>query len=157
MAYHYHSHELLYRIKSYSNRLVDNKQFLRENNLVKPRSSNWKLNLLNSGPTTDEDLMDTLNPSVGSLRSARTRDEYTVTRLETIIDELYSRGIRKLIIIDLSCSVIRKKQSGITRRGERNVALTEIREESPQSSSLGGRRTVKKHKRIKTTRKRYKK
>lgn len=167
MAYHYHSHEFLYRIRTYSTGIVLNKEYLREDKLlykkdyddkiVKLKSSNWKLNLLNSNINDDEDLMDTLNPNAGKSRYASLGEGFTITRLKNVIDELYSRGILKVILIDLTCSVIRKKQRGITTRGERNVAFTAIREESPQSASLGGKRTIKKHKRIKTTRKRYKK
>ena len=155
MAYHYHSHELLYKIKTYSNGLILNKEYLRENSLIKPRSSNWKINLLNTGPTTDEDLMDTLNPSVTSLRSARTRSVNTITRMKSIIELLYGRGVRKLIIIDLSCSVVRKGEYALTTRGDRNIALTALRDDSPES--IGGKKTVRITKRINKTRKRYKK
>ena len=159
MAYHYHSHELLYKIKTYTNGMIYNKEFLRENSLVKPRSSNWKINLLNSGPTTDEDLMDTLNPSVTSLRSASTRSVNTVTRMKNIIEELHNRGVRKLIIIDLSCSVIRKNLYGLTRRGDRNIALQSRRDESPESpDSISGGKTIRCNKSNdnKKTKKRYK-
>ena len=71
MAYHHSSHEFLYSIRTYTNRFITNKEFLREDRLlykedyegenVKLQSSNWKLNLLNTNVKTDEDLMDTLN------------------------------------------------------------------------------------------------
>jgi hypothetical protein len=167
MAYHYHSNEFLYRIRTYTNGFVLNKEFLREDKLLykknyegetnKLKSSNWKLNLLNTNVNDDEDLMDTLNPSAGKTRTAHLREGFTITRLKNVIDELYRRGIRKVIMIDLTCSVIRKKQHGITERGERNIALTTYREESPISASLGGKRTVKMRVGLNKTRKRYKK
>lgn len=158
MAYHNRSHEFLYKIKTYTKgtkSLIPNKEYLREDKLlykindngekIKIKNSNWKLNLLNSDISTDEDLMDTLNPNAGKTRNASSREGNTTTRLETIINELYNRGVRKLIIIDLTCSVIRKKQSGITDRGERNVALTLIKE---QSTGSGGKKIMKTRKKI---------
>jgi hypothetical protein len=125
MSYFYHP-DLLYEIRSYgSGEQMYNKKFLRELSDVKGRSSDWKLSLLNTGVTTDEDLMDTLNPRIAALRPSTTRrTENTITRTENIIDELHGRGIRKLIIIDLSCNVIRRGLYGISATAERHLAFT---------------------------------
>lgn len=151
VAYHNRSHEFLYKISSYTNeQRLPNKEYLREDKLLykngenkKIKNSNWKLNLLNSSVETDEDLMDTLNPNAGKLRTASLREGNTTSRLETIINELYNRGVRKLIIIDLTCSVIRKKQSGITDRGERNIAFTLRKEQPTETPIFGGKKTMK--------------
>jgi len=165
MAYHRTSHEFLYSIRTYSNRFMSNKEFLREDKLlykedydgenVKLESSNWKLNLLNTNVKTDEDLMDTLNPNAGKTRAAHERSGYTITRLGNVIDELNRRGIKKVIIIDLTCSVIRKKQEGVTARTERTIA----RHATPETPSVGGSKTryATRCGSINKTRKRYKK
>jgi hypothetical protein len=156
MAYHNHSHEFLYKISSYTNeQRLPNKEYLREDKLLykngenkKIKNSNWKLNLLNSSVETDEDLMDTLNPNAGKLRTASLREGFTITRLETVINELHRRGIRKLIIIDLTCSVIRNKQLGITDRGERNIAFTLRKEQPTETPIFGGKKTMKRKRKI---------
>jgi hypothetical protein len=130
MMYHHHSHELFYQIRSYSDRKIFNKRFYREN-FETNKGSNWKLNLLGPERRYDEDLVDTLNPNVAALRNAATRTETTYTRLNNIIDLLYGRGVRKLIIIDLSCSVIRKGKFGLTERGDRNLAYEAARIVTP--------------------------
>jgi hypothetical protein len=127
MAYFHHP-DRLYQITTHGpGQTIYNKEFLRELGLVKGKSSNWKLNLLSSGVTRDEDLMDTLNPNVGKLRKGAPRTEDTVTRTESVIEELYARGIRKLIIIDLSCNVIRRGNYGVSATAERHVAFTHSR------------------------------
>jgi hypothetical protein len=165
MAYHHSSHEFLYSIRTYTNGYVSNKEFLREDKLlykknyegetVKLESSNWKLNLLNTNVNNDEDLMDTLNPNVGKTRAAHEREEYTVTRLGNIIDELNRRGIKKVIIVDLTCSVIRKKLAGVTSRTERVIA----RDATPETPSPVKHETkcARRGGRINKTAKRYKK
>lgn len=163
VAYHNRSHEFLYKITSYSNelkRFIPNKEYLREDKLLykkgenkKIKNSNWKLNLLNSSVETDEDLMDTLNPNAGKTRNASSREGYTTSRLETVLNELYRRGIRKLIIVDLTCSVIRNKQSGISNRGERNIAFTLHKEQPTETPIFGGKKTMKRR-RKKNNRKR---
>jgi hypothetical protein len=168
MAYHHNSHEFLYKIRTWTKGLVPNKEYLREDKLlykknyegeyVKLQSSNWKLNLLVDGVSTDEDLMDTLNPIASITRTAHLREGFTITRLRNIISELYARGIHKVIIIDLTCSVIRKKQQGVTDRTARNIKLQTIREESPETPSAGGRKTIKVKRYLnKTIRNKYKK
>lgn len=168
MAYHHNSHEFLYKIRTWTEGLVPNKEYLREDKLlytknyegeyVKLQSSNWKLNLLNSNVKTDEDLMDTLNPIAAVTRTAHLREGSTITRLKNVVDVLYRRGIRKVIIIDLTCSVIRKKQQGVTDRVARNIKLQTIREESPETPSVGGRKTMKLKRYLnKTIRNKYKK
>ena len=165
MAYHYTSHEFLYSIRTYTNGLISNKQFSREDKLlykedyegppVKLESSNWKLNLLNTNVNTDEDLMDTLNPNVGKIRQRHEREGFTITRLENIIGELNKRGVKKIIIIDLTCSVIRKKLAGVTAHTERSIA----RHATPETPSPIERETKRTRRggRINKTRKRYKK
>jgi hypothetical protein len=165
MAYHRTSHEFLYSIRTYTNGIITNKEFLREDKLLykedydgehlKLESSNWKLNLLNTNVKTDEDLMDTLNPNAGKTRVSHEREGYTITRLGNVIDILYSRGIKKVIIIDLTCSVIRKKQQGVDGRLVRAIA----RHATPETPSPVERETKRASigGRINKTRKRYKK
>ena len=146
-AYFYHT-ELLYRKNNYKEIQPFNKQYLRENDLVtdNKRSSHfydWKINVLNSVPETD--LISLLNQRVGSLRSAASRKEFTVTRLNKVIEYLYNNGIRKVILVDFSCSVIRKKMNTVTEREERYIALQH------NKTRRGGRRI--KNKRNKRTKK----
>jgi len=131
MSYYYHP-DLLYKIKTHSNRNILNKEFLRENNLLKPRGMDWQLNLFTERRAEPEDLMssDELNRNVESLRSKNIRSEFSSTNLKKILDVLLSRGIRKLIIIDLSCSVFRKKDRGIDLRTQRRLALSIGRQDS---------------------------
>jgi uncharacterized coiled-coil protein SlyX len=149
-AYFYHT-ELLYRKNNYKEIQPFNKQYLRENNLVtdNKRSSHfydWKINVLNSVPETD--LISVLNQRVGSLRSSASRNEFTVTRLNKVIEYLYNKGIRKVILVDFSCSVIRKKMDSVTEREERYIALQHNR------TRRGGRRLKnKRNKRTKKNRK----
>jgi hypothetical protein len=126
-AYFHHA-DLLYYIRNYKTNKPFNKEFLRENNLIRKSGKNmydWKINLLNM--KKPRDLMDDLNPNVSSLRSSRTRSVFTITYLGNVIDYLYNQGVRKIIIVDFSCSVIRKKQSGVSKRTERHVSLTHMR------------------------------
>jgi hypothetical protein len=101
------------------------------------------------------DLMDTLNPNAGKTRAAHERSGYTITRLSNVIDILYGRGIKKIIIIDLTCSVIRKKQQGVDGRLVRAIA----RHATPETPSPVKRETKRASigGRINKTRKRYKK
>ena len=165
MAYHHSSDEFLYRIRTYTSGILSNKEFLREDKLlykknyegqpVQLQSSNWKLNLLNTNVNTDEDLMDTLNPNVSKIRQRHEREGFTITRLENIIGELNKRGVKKIIIIDLTCSVIRKKLAGVTARTERSIA----RHSTPETPSPIERETKRTRRggSINKTRKRYKK
>jgi hypothetical protein len=167
MAYHYRSRDFLYTIRTYTNGQIPNKEFLREDyliynkdNTIKSKSLNWKLNLLKKkGVSSDEDLMGTLNPIASKTRYSHLRHDFTVTRLKNVIDELYDRGIRKVIIIDLTCSVIRKKQAGVTAREERHIAFQTYREETPKTpnSVESNTKSTRGGKRINKTRKRYKK
>ena len=155
MSY-YHHPDLLYQIDTHPDNRIYNKEFLREEHDIrtkegklKHRSFNWKINLLH---TTDDkgkpvDLMETLNSNVSALRSAPTRTELTTTRLRNIIEYLRSNGIKKIIIIDLSCNVIRRGQYGISAREERHVAIEHSkrvthlpRSESTSSSDSKGRK-----------------
>jgi hypothetical protein len=138
-AYFYHT-DLLYRINNYKRIKPFNKQYLRENKLIKndkrsPHFYDWKINVLNSD--TETDLMSVLNQRVGSLRTSSTRDEFTATRLNKVIDYLYNKGVRKVILVDFSCSVIRKKMAGVSEREERYIALRHNR------TRRGGRRKSK--------------
>jgi len=165
MAYHHSSDAFLYGIRTYTGGIISNKEFLREDYLLykknyegetaELKSYNWKLNLLKTNITTNEDLMDTLNPNAGKTRVAHMRKGYTITRLGNVIEELNKRGIKKVIIIDLTCSVIRKKQEGVTSRTERSIA----RHATPETPSVGGSKTIcsKRGCSINKTRKRYKK
>jgi len=98
MEFHHHND------KSYvvSSKIID-KRFSRENTQTKDRSRDWKVNLLGATLGKDEDLMVTLNPTLSSLRK---RERTEVIYMSDIIDELYKRGVRKILIFDFSCSVV---------------------------------------------------
>lgn len=129
LAYFYKP-DMLYSILS-SDRGVPplNKELLRENSTVTASGDerfDWRINLLSKvGPPID--LMETLNPNVTSLRDTATRDEYSVTSMQALINYLYERGVRKAIFFDFSCSVIRRKEHGVTPREERLIAYNEAR------------------------------
>uniref|UniRef100_A0A6C0JEP1 Uncharacterized protein n=1 Tax=viral metagenome TaxID=1070528 RepID=A0A6C0JEP1_9ZZZZ len=154
MRYFYHT-DLLYNVKNYKlipSHINYNKEFLRENNHLNQNTKSsaffdWKINLLNgidrSGNSISVDLMDILTPNVTALRGANTRDEFSVTTLHDILELLYSRGVKKVIIMDFTCSVIRNKVAGIDQRAERYLSLI-------QNRNRGGRRTIKKRKRKNT-------
>jgi len=150
MQYFYHL-DLLYNVKNYKlipRHINYNKEFLRENNHLNQDTRSrafydWKINLLNavdrSGNPISVDLMDLLTPNVTALRGANTRDEFSVTNLSSVLEFLYMRGVRKVIIMDFTCSVIRNKLAGVDARAERYLALI-------QNRNRGGRKrkTIKK-------------
>jgi hypothetical protein len=128
-AYYYHK-ALLYRVFNYKQTTLYNKRFLRENNLITNdkrslKYFDWKLNIVNSEPYID--LMSELNPSIAGLKSVNTRSTFTATNLNKVIKYLHNKGIKKLIIIDLSCSVIRNVNRGVSSREERYVLNTDTR------------------------------
>jgi hypothetical protein len=106
-----------------------NKELLRENSSVfasGERRYDWRINLLPKGGAAI-DLMVELNPIVAALKDTDTRDEFSVTSMQALIDYLYARGVRKAIFYDFSCSVIRRKAYGVTPREERFIAYNEAR------------------------------
>jgi len=115
MDYHHHTNKF-YTV--YSDKYMIDKRFSRANELTKPGSRDWKVNLLG---TKDEDLMDTLNPNVSSLRKSNKRDELSVLYMRNIINELQKRGIKKLLIFDFTCSVI---ENDVSDRGVRHTRRT---------------------------------
>ena len=125
MDYHHHNNKF-YNI--YSDKYMIDKRFSRANELTKPGSRDWKVNLLG---TKDEDLMDTLNPNVSSLRKSSKRDELSVLYMRNIIKELQKRGITKLLIFDFTCSVIENdvsdREARHTRRSFMQSTITPAR------------------------------
>ena len=112
---YYHHNNKFYNI--YDDINIIDKRFSRANELTKLGSRNWKVNLLG---TMDEDLMDTLNPNISSLRKSSKRHENNILYMHDIIEELEKRGISKVLIFDFTCSVIEntvtKRQVRQTRR-----------------------------------------
>ena len=98
------------------------KKFSRDRRMVNT-SYNWKINLL----FHNEDLMDSLNNSVTALRDKDERNVNNVTMMSSIINLLRVRGITKVIIIDLSCSVIRNGKSEVTPRTERHQLFDHLK------------------------------
>ena len=122
MAY-YHSSDLLYRVYNYNGGdTMYDKKFSRDRRMVNT-SYNWKINLL----FHNEDLMDSLNNSVTALRDKDERNVNNVTMMSSIINLLRVRGITKVIIIDLSCSVIRNGKSVVTPRTERHQLFDHLK------------------------------
>ena len=110
---YYHHIDKFYNV--YSDKYMIDKRFSRANELTKPGSRDWKVNLLG---TKDEDLMETLNPNVSSLRKSSKRDELSVLYMRNIIKELQKRGITKLLIFDFTCSVI---ENTVSKRDVRHT------------------------------------
>jgi hypothetical protein len=112
---YYHHNNKFYNI--YGDKYIVDKRLSRANELTKPGSRNWKVNLLGA---LDEDLMDTLNPNISSLRKSSKRHENNILYTHDIIEELEKRGITKVLIFDFTCSVIEnivtKRQVRQTRR-----------------------------------------
>ena len=100
MNYHYHNNKF-YNI--YSNRFIIDKKFLRANELTNPRSKDWKINLLSEN---GEDLMETMNRNVSSLRNSSERKKNSVLYMSEIIQELQKRDILNVLIFDFTCSII---------------------------------------------------
>ena len=106
-----------------------NKELLRENSTVTTsgdKKYDWRINLLQKGGESI-DLMAILNPNVSSLRNTDIRDEFSITSMQALINYLYKNGVRKTILFDFSCSVIRRKKYAVTPREERLIAYNEGR------------------------------
>ena len=103
--YHHHNNKF-YNI--YGDKNIVDKRFSRANKLTKPGSRDLKVNLLGA---PNEDLMNTLNPHISSLRNSHKRHEPSVLYMRNIIKELQKRGITKLLIFDFTCSVIKNTVS----------------------------------------------
>jgi hypothetical protein len=110
---YHHNNDKFYNV--YSDKYMINKRFSRANELTKPGSRNWKVILLG---TTDEDLMDTLNPNISSLRKSSKRSENSILYTRDIIEELERRGIKKVLIFDFTCSII---ENTVTKRDVRQT------------------------------------
>ena len=113
--YHHHNNKF-YNI--YGDKNIVDKRFSRANKLTKPGSRDLKVNLLGA---PNEDLMNTLNPHISSLRNSHKRHEPSVLYMRNIIKELQKRGITKLLIFDFTCSVIENDVSDrVTRHTRRS-------------------------------------
>jgi len=146
-----HHLDLFYRTFNYKKVDPYDKRFLREEYLVtdntkSPKYYDWKLNIINSDPELD--LMAELNPIVTTLRSKRTRTSFTITNLRDMIAFLRSKGIRKIIMIDLSCSVIRDVDRGVLPTAERYTLHLDRR----RTRGHGGRKHVRRNKTVKRKR-----
>jgi hypothetical protein len=156
MAY-FHSKDKLYEISNYKEQPPYNKEFLRENvlttnNTRSPFLYDWKINLLTSNPPMD--LMLEVNPIVASLRNSKYREVFTVSYLSDVIKYLRKKGIKKIILIDFTCSVIRNKIYGVTSRAERYLAFLHSRNKWFKTmSKRGGKK--RKIRNIRKTRKNF--
>jgi hypothetical protein len=126
LDYHHHV-DKFYNV--YSDARIIDKRFSRANADTDTSSSDWKINLLG---TPDEDLMETLNPNVSSLRNAGERSELSVVYMRDVIQELRRRRITKIMIFDFTCSVIENQVSERDKRSLRRSSAT---------AKLGGKRT----------------
>jgi hypothetical protein len=116
MDYLHHSNKM-YNV--YSGKTLIDKEFSRANELTNPNSLDWKVNLLRQLDNREisyEDLMVTLNPNITKLRNSDERKQPSILSMYKIISELQRRGISKVIIIDLTCSVIIQNVSETTTR-----------------------------------------
>lgn len=128
VAYRLHD-DSMYSIHDYSNEMPLDKEFLRANIDVfnKPLNEkyDWKITLLSN--SDEPDLMNTLNPTISALRNSETKKDNSITYLSKIIDYLRKNGKKKVIIVDFSCSVIRRGEYGISPSQERYARLVAIR------------------------------
>ena len=136
--YHHHNNKF-YNI--YGDKNIVDKRFSRANKLTKLGSRDLKVNILGA---LNEDLMDTLNPHISSLRNSSKRSVNNILYMHDIIEELEGRGIKKVLIFDFTCSVIEntvsKRQVRETRRSSMKKGGTAPRKsrKSTRPSKLGG-------------------
>lgn len=135
--YHHHNNKF-YNI--YGDKNIVDKRFSRANKLTKLGSRDLKVNIL----ADNEDLMNTLNPHISSLRNSHKRSINNILYMHDIIEELEGRGITKVLIFDFTCSVIEntvsKRQVRETRRSFMKKGGTAPRKsrKSTGPSKLGG-------------------
>jgi hypothetical protein len=150
VAYRLHD-DAMYSIHDYSSEMPLNKEFFRANAdiLNKPPNEryDWRITLLSDD--NEPDLINELNQTISSLRNADAKPGNSVTYLNNIIHYLRSRNKKKIIIIDFSCSVIRRKEFGLEPNEERYARLAALR------NVLGGKNNITRNKKkpIKKTRK----
>lgn len=139
MDYHYHNNK---SYDVYSEDYLIDKKFSRSNVLTKPRSKDWKINLLGA---EGEDLMGTMNSNVSSLRKSSQREESSVIYMSDIIHELEKRGIESVLVFDLSCSLIENRVSvGDIRQVRRSFMRDTMKAKAklkPKAKSTSTRRT----------------
>jgi hypothetical protein len=128
VAYRLHD-DSMYSIHDYSLEIPLDKEFLRANIDVFDKPSNerydWKITLLSD--SNEPDLMNTLNPTITALRTSETKKDNSITYFSKIIEYLRKIGKKKVIIVDFSCSVIRRRLYGVSPAQERYARLVAIR------------------------------
>ena len=128
VAYRLHD-DSMYSIHDYSLEIPLDKEFLRANIDVFDKPSNerydWKITLLSD--SNEPDLMNTLNPTITALRTSETKKDNSITYFSKIIEYLRKIGKKKVIIVDFSCSVIRRRLYGVSPGQERYARLVAIR------------------------------
>lgn len=148
VAYRLHD-DSMYSIHDYSIEMPLDKEFLRANIDVFNKPINerydWKITILSE--SNEPDLMNTLNPTISALRYSETKKDNSITYLSKIIEYLRKNGKKKVIIVDFSCSVIRRGEYGISPTQERYARLVAIRH------GKGGKTKHKRNKRRNYTRK----
>lgn len=124
VAYRQHI-DSMYTIYDYSTRTPLNKQFYRANNDTLGKMYDWKIILLSN--ENEPDLMEELHHNISALRNTTTRKENSIIYLSDIINYLRKKGKKKVIIVDFSCSVIRRCEYGVEPSDERYIRLKEVR------------------------------
>lgn len=84
---------------------IIDKEFSRLDGLTTPSSKFLKVSLLGEN---DEDLMETLNERIYTLRNSKKRKRKAdiIIHMRDIFSEFEKRGIKKALIVDVSCSSI---------------------------------------------------
>jgi hypothetical protein len=124
VAYRQHI-DSMYTIYDYSTRFPLNKQFYRANNDTLGKMYDWKIILLSD--ENEPDLMEELHHNISALRNSKTRKENSIIYLSDIINYLRKKGKKKVIIVDFSCSVIRRGEYGVEPPEERYIRFQEVR------------------------------
>jgi hypothetical protein len=96
--------------------------------------------------------MEELHHNISALRTTKTRKENSIIYLSDIIDYLRKKGKKKVIIVDFSCSVIRRGEYGVEPSQERYVRLEEVRKGGKTKRKRVNRKRNK-HQKRKYTRK----
>jgi len=149
VAYRQHI-DSMYTIYDYSTRFPLNKQFYRANNDTLGKMYDWKIILLSE--ENEPDLMEELHHNISALRNTNTRKENSIIYLSDIIDYLKKNGKKKVIIVDFSCSVIRRGEYGVEPSQERYIRFQEVKNGGKTKRKRVNRKRNK-HQRRKYTRK----
>lgn len=148
VAYRQHI-DSMYTIYDYSTRIPLNKQFYRANYDTLGKTYDWKI--ISLSDENELDLMEELHHNISALRNTTTRKENSIIYLSDIINYLRKKGKKKVIIIDFSCSVIRRGEYGVEPSDERYIRFKEVRKAGKTKRKRVNRRNN--NKRRKYTRK----